>query len=61
MSEWNCRPPDGLSFPLRTAYLAGYSDGFHGARYGAGHEDPPSTYRLGFDEGRVDAKKERRT
>lgn len=58
MSAWNCRPPAGYDCLQRTGYLAGYSDGFHGAHYGAGYEDPPSTYRIGFDQGREDAKKE---
>ena len=57
---WNCRPRPDYGSLQRTGYLAGYSDGFHGYRYGAGYDNPPSTYRTGFDEGRADSRRETR-
>lgn len=53
---WNCRPRPAYNCLDRTNYLAGYSDGFHGAHFGAGYDEPNAAYRTGFDEGRADAK-----
>lgn len=55
--KWNPRPRADLANFGRRAYLAGYSDGFHGYRFGAGDEDAFgafSDYRPGFDDGRLD-------
>lgn len=55
---WNARPhPDATNFDRR-AYLAGYSDGFHGYPFGAGDEGAFgafSSYRPGFSDGRADS------
>jgi hypothetical protein len=52
---WKCQPPEGYSCLNRTGYLAGYSDGFHGYHFGAGYDEPPPGYRVGFNQGRGDA------
>lgn len=55
---WNPRPhPDSASVSRR-AYFAGYSDGYHGAHFGAGDDGSIggfSDYRPGFSDGRADA------
>ena len=56
---WNPRPAADYTNSSRRAYYAGYSDGFHGARFGEGDEDAHgafSTYRVGFADGRADAR-----
>jgi len=56
---WNPRPAADYAISSRKAYHAGYSDGFHGASFGAGDEDAHgafSTYRSGFADGRADAQ-----
>jgi hypothetical protein len=50
--SWNPQPPEGALH--RTAYLAGYSDGFHGYHFGAGYDAPPPIYRTAYDQGRQD-------
>ncbi|PJG47229.1 hypothetical protein CAF53_02465 [Sphingobium sp. LB126] len=57
-SRWNPRPHPDLSATGRKAYFAGYSDGFHGAPFGAGDDGSIgafSDYRPGFNDGRADA------
>ncbi|MGB3833757.1 MAG: hypothetical protein WA975_18050 [Mesorhizobium sp.] len=54
---WNPRPRPDLTNFSRRAYLAGYSDGFHGYRFGSGDDGSFgafSDYRVGFDDGRAD-------
>lgn len=55
---WNARPhPDSTDFSRR-AYYAGYSDGFHGYRFGSGDDGSFgafSDYRTGFNHGRSDS------
>lgn len=51
---WNPRPGDRGDL-RRKPYHAGYSDGFHGYRFGSGDEDPGDDYRQGFEDGRSDA------
>lgn len=56
---WNPRPDADYAIMSRKAYHAGYSDGFHGARFGEGDEDAHgafSTYRVGFAHGYADSK-----
>lgn len=54
---WNPRPhPDSTSFSRR-AYVAGYSDGFHGYPFGSGDDGSFgafSDYRRGFADGQAD-------
>lgn len=55
---WNARPRPDLSDFGRRAYLAGYSDGFHGYPFGAGDDGSLggfSDYRPGFADGLADA------
>jgi hypothetical protein len=55
--SWNPRPFEGWGDTLRSDYYAGYSDGYHGAHFGAGHDGSRSqdSYRQGFNDGRGDA------
>lgn len=54
---WKPSPKDSYDCLQRTGYLAGYSDGYHGFHYGAGYDDPPCSYRDGFDDGKSHARK----
>lgn len=55
---WSPRPPAPATAAMRHDYHAGYSDGFYGYHFGAGHAEASnsSPYRAGFDHGRADAK-----
>ncbi len=57
-ARWNPRPhPESANFSRR-AYMAGYSDGFHGEPFGSGDDGSIgafSDYRPGFNDGRADA------
>lgn len=56
-TAWNPRPHPDLSSFGRKAYFAGYSDAFHGYRFGAGDEGAFgafSDYRPGYSDGAVD-------
>jgi hypothetical protein len=63
MSSWNPQPP-ASSTRVRSAYFAGYSDGWYGYKSGSGaesaesHNDIGAEYRRGFKDGRVDSVKE---
>lgn len=51
---WNPRVPAGYNCLDRTGYLAGYSDSFHGYHFGAGYDDPPAGYRVGWEDAAAD-------
>lgn len=55
-SKWNPRPPMASAI-ARHDYHAGYSDGFYGYHFGAGHAEATDNgpYRLGYTHGRSDA------
>jgi hypothetical protein len=55
---WKCRPDPRFNSLQRTGYLAGHSDGFHGFHFGAGYDDPPPTYRHGYEDGSADRSEE---
>lgn len=55
---WNPRPEADFAASSKRAYMAGYSDGFHGYPFGSGDEGAHgafSSYRPGFNDGRADA------
>lgn len=56
MSNWKPRPDHELSPQQRSDYFAGYSDGYHGYQFGAGHQEPKSSpsYQNGWEAGRKD-------
>ena len=59
VSKWNSRPRPDFSNFSRRAYYAGYSDGFYGARFGAGDEGAFgafSDYRPSYADGRADSQ-----
>lgn len=60
MSNWKPQPDPELSPQQRSNFFAGYSDGYHGYQFGAGHQDPKSSpsYENGWETGRKDASAE---
>lgn len=62
LGGWNPRPRSDLSNFGRRAYLAGYSDGFHGYHFGAGDDGSLgafSDYRPGYSDGDKDRREAR--
>lgn len=49
---WNPQPGD-RDIDRRKAYHAGYSDGYHGYRFGSGDLEPGPDYEQGFLDGRA--------
>jgi hypothetical protein len=59
---WMPKPHPNSSDFDRRGYFAGYSDGFHGYRFGAGDDGAFgafSTYRPAYNQGADDARKKR--
>lgn len=56
---WAPRPDGYVTTQARSDYHAGYSDGWYGAEFGAGHDAPNSSsaYREGFRDGSDDRLK----
>lgn len=55
-TKWAPRPPSKLPAIDRRDYHAGYSDGFYGYHFGAGHAEANESepYRHGYADGRSD-------